>query len=444
MVAVPLAKRIINKLKWAHCGNTMFDFDLCIIGTGRVGLPLALAFIETGLQVQGVDVDEALCDKINGGEMPFHEPGFDQLLATRPLKVHASPEIAAQCASIVVTVDTPLHNHIESDLRCLERVVSNLLPHLRPGHLLCLRSTIAPRTTRLVKRWVEKGTKLKVGEDIALSFCPERIAEGKAREELKSLPQIIGAEDDLSRSRSQALFSKLTDQVMHTSYLNAELVKLFTNAERYVHFALANQFALIADTLDANVYEIQRLANHDYPRNRLAAPGLTGGTCLRKDFGMLNEWIPYPDLLLSAWKMNESIPLFLTQNLLRRTQITGKKVAILGYSFKQASDDIRDSLVSKLYRYIHREGPDEIRIADPNLSDPITDAINGELKNLSAAQAIDGADVVFVAMNHPGFEGHLKEAAHQMGDAWIVDIWNVCGTDRIYYQAKALTEPGVT
>ena len=418
----------------------MFDFDLCIIGTGRVGLPLALAFTEAGLEVHGVDVDEALCAQINAGEMPFSEPGFDQLLATRKLKAHLNSEIAARCKNIVVTVDTPLYNHIESDLSRLEAVIKDLLPHLRPGHLLSLRSTIAPRTTQLVRRWVEDGTELKVGEDIALSFCPERIAEGKAREELSSLPQIVGSEDTLSQQRSEELFSKLAPQVMHTSYLNAELVKLFTNAERYVHFAMANQFALIADTLDANVYEIQRLANHDYPRNHLASPGLTGGTCLRKDFGMLNEWIPYPDLLLSAWKMNESIPLFLTQHLLRRTSIKGKKVAILGYSFKKSSDDIRDSLVPKLYRYVHREGPLEIRISDPNLSDPIDDPTNGQVKNLPLSEALSEAEIVFVAMNHDEFEDALKACMKEMPETWIVDIWNVGGTDRIYYQAAALSQ----
>ena len=101
----------------------MFDFDLCIIGTGRVGLPLALAFMEAGLQVHGVDVDEKLCANINAGQMPFNEAGFDQLLATRRLKAHLTPDIAAQCSNIVVTVDTPLYNHIESDLSRLEEVV---------------------------------------------------------------------------------------------------------------------------------------------------------------------------------------------------------------------------------------------------------------------------------------------------------------------------------
>ena len=105
---------------------------------------------------------------------------------------------------------------------------------------------------------------------------------------------------------------------MVTDYVSAELVKLFNNIARYVHFAVANQFALVADTFGANIYEIRRLANHEYPRSHIAMPGLTAGTCLRKDFGMINEWSPYPDMLLAAWKMNEFIPAFLVQHLGKR------------------------------------------------------------------------------------------------------------------------------
>ncbi len=421
----------------------MFDFDVCIIGTGRVGLPLGLAFINAGLTTIGCDINPDLRNQINQGTMPFREPGFDAIIETRKFQVSENIEMAARAKHIIITVGTPLHEHIESDLRQLQRVLEELTPVLRPGHFLGLRSTVAPRTTTFVKRFIEKNSTLRVGTDIGLVFCPERIAEGCAFEELKSLPQIIGCEDDLSKETSKQLFQAISPEVLHTSFLNAELVKLFTNAERYVHFALANQFALVADTLDGNIYEIQALANYEYPRNQLASPGLTAGACLRKDFGMINEWNPYPDILLSAWKMNESIPLFLVEHLRRRTSLVDQQVAILGYSFKQDSDDIRDSLVPKLYRYLQRECPHSIKVSDHNLSSAIEDPVNGTLTNFAWEAATEQADVVFVATNHKGYADVLQKLGSTRPDCWIVDIWNVGGTNQIFYQASTLAALGV-
>ena len=299
----------------------MFDYDVCIIGTGRVGLPLGLSFMESGLAAVGVDLDARLRDAVNTGKMPFHEPGYDALVGSRRFVVHGTPEVVARSRAVVVTVGTPLYNHIETDLSQIQRVLAGIAPHLREGQLLCLRSTVAPGTTAFARRFIERHVSLKVGEGLLLAFAPERIAEGKAYEELRTLPLIVGAEDPASAEAATALFSRLAPEVMATDYVSAELVKLFNNIARYVHFALANQFALVADTFGANMYEIRRLANHQYERSHIASPGFTAGTCLRKDFGMINEWSPYPDMLLSAWKMNEYIPAFLVQHLLKRTDL---------------------------------------------------------------------------------------------------------------------------
>lgn len=334
-----------------------FQYEVCVVGTGRVGLPLALSLLEVGVHVVGLDVDARLRETVNAGRMPFHEPGYDALVASRRFVVHDDPSIVSRARTLVITVGTPLHNHIETDLRQIQRVLEGVAPFLRSGHLICLRSTVAPGTTAFVQRWLSRHTKLEVGRDLGLAFCPERIAEGKAYEELRTLPQIVGAQDADSLAAASALFGRLAPEIMPTDFVSAELVKLFNNISRYVHFALANQFALIADEQGANIHEIRRMANHRYPRNGIAAPGLTAGTCLRKDFGMINEWSPYPDLLLSAWKMNEYIPAFLVQHLRQRTPLHDKRVALLGYSFKADTDDVRDSLAPKLYRYVDRETP---------------------------------------------------------------------------------------
>lgn len=422
----------------------VFEHDVCVIGTGRVGLPLALSFIEAGQSVVGVDLDPRLREAVNTGRMPFHEPGYEALIARRALVVHPGPEVVARSRQIVITVGTPLHTHIETDLSQVRRVLEGLAPHLRPGQLVCLRSTVAPGTTAYCKRWIERHTALRVGPDFQLAFCPERIAEGKAYEELRTLPQIIGTEDSHSREAATALFSHLAPEIMPTDFVSAELVKLFNNIARYVHFAVANQFALVADTFGANIYEIRRLANHEYPRSNIASPGFTAGTCLRKDFGMLNEWSPYPDMLLSAWKMNEYIPSFLVKHLGQRTPLHERVVAVLGYTFKKDTDDTRDSLAPKLVRYIERELPADIRVSDHHLGDPIADAGNGTLKNWPVDEALTGVDCVFVATNHTGYRAALRRLAERAPAAWVADIWNVGGADQVFYQAGALLDGAPT
>lgn len=415
----------------------MFAHDVCILGTGRVGLPLALSLIEVGLSVVGVDLDPALRETVNGGRMPFHEPGYDELVAQRTLVVHGSPEIVSHCRAVIITVGTPLHTHIETDLRQIQSVLEGIAPHLRAGQLVCLRSTVAPGTTRFVGRFLERITGFKLGESLFLAFCPERIAEGKAKEELRTLPQIIGAEDEASTVAASTLFAALAPEILNTDWVSAELVKLFNNIARYVHFALANQFALVADTFGANIYEIRQMANHQYPRSNIAAPGFTAGTCLRKDFGMINEWSPYPDMLLSAWKMNEYIPAFLVQHLMRRTQLHDRVVAVLGYTFKKDTDDIRDSLAPKLCRYIERELPTVIRISDHHLGAVFYDE-KVRIENWGTEAALEGAEIVFVATNHTGYTEALRALATGNPDAWVADIWNVGGANKVFYQAGEL------
>jgi UDP-N-acetyl-D-mannosaminuronic acid dehydrogenase len=167
-------------------------------------------------------------------------------------------------------------------------------------------------------------------------------------------------------------------------------------------------------------------------------PGLTAGTCLRKDFGMINEWTPYPDMLLSAWKMNEYIPCFLVDHLLKRTQIHDRRVVLLGYSFKADTDDIRDSLAPKLHRYIHRQLPLEVRVSDDHLPNPIPDPANGAVRNWPIDEALAGAECVFVATNHSSYGEALRQLARRHPEAWVADIWNCGGIDQIFYQAGAL------
>jgi UDP-N-acetyl-D-mannosaminuronic acid dehydrogenase len=420
--------------------SEIFKYDVAIVGVGRVGLPLGLMLSRAGLKCFGIDRDDYLIDKVNNKEMPFLEPKFEALIQEVDFKIDKDFLRLADTEYIIITVGTPILQHIETDLSQINSVINQILGHLRRNHTIILRSTVAPKTTRFIKKYIEKNTKLCVGKDIFLSFCPERIAEGKAYEELQSLPQIIGAEDQGSFDRSAKIFSRLTNDILPANYVSAELAKLYNNISRYASFAIANQFALVADFFDQDIYKVLYLANYKYPRGKIYYPGFTAGTCLRKDFGMINETVPYTDMLLSAWKINEYMPKFLVENLLKRTEITGKTVAVLGYTFKQDADDARDSLVPKLLRYLEREVPKEIRVCDPHLRQ-----IDDHYANYSLREAIgddngkEMAEIVYISVNHSIFQQNRDLIINlALDDCYFVDLWNVLKTDKIFFQKKEI------
>jgi UDP-N-acetyl-D-mannosaminuronic acid dehydrogenase len=420
----------------------MFQYDVGVIGTGRVGLPLALSFCKKGLKVLGFEINKTVINNINNKEMPFFEPGYGELLKMVDFYATDNMERIRKVENIIITVGTPLLHNIETDLSQIKKVLNSICPFINKGHNIILRSTVAPKTTEFIKKILEKHTGLTVGKDIFLSFCPERILEGKAMEELEQLPQIIGSEDKRSFEKSNALFQHLTCDIIHTDFKTAELIKLFNNISRYVYFALANELAIIAEDYGAEVYDILEKANYKYPRAINAKPGFTAGTCLRKDFGMINENIPYSDLLLSSWKINEFMPKFLLETLKKRTTVTDKAVTILGYTFKKDSDDTRDSLVPKLCRYIEREVPIDIKIHEPFINEgQVSDPINSfTFINYNMNDALENSQILFFATNHSGFEKGLQQIVSGIKDkeAWIIDIWNIGKINKVIYQRKEL------
>jgi UDP-N-acetyl-D-mannosaminuronic acid dehydrogenase len=209
--------------------------------------------------------------------------------------------------------------------------------------------------------------------------------------------------------------------------VQAELAKIWTNILRYTEFALPNLLMMNCEQYGANVFEVIELINHDYPRGGMARPGLTAGTCLRKDFAFSEERSSAPGMLLAVSRVHETMPQFLVQGLKRRMgdSLTGCKVAVLGLTFKRDSDDLRDSLSFKLIRLLERELAHVAR-HDPHVPD--------ESEPLESALA--GADAVIVATNHSEFEGILASIPER---ALVVDPWNVTGSRQVFAYADELT-----
>src|SRR5271170_2358581 len=379
--------------------------DVAVVGLGRVGLPLALSFADRGLEVVGVDKDPARLDAVGDGRMPFEETGTQELLD----RVHGEGRLAlservadaARARQIVITLGTPSFSHIEIDMRDIRSALDDLLGVLEPGHSLILRSTIAPGTTDFVAGYLAKHRGFQIGEEVFVAHAPERIAAGRFLKEIDTLPCIIGGVGARSGDVAAELFGTFAAPIVQTTPVQAELAKIWTNILRYANFALPNLLMMDCERSEANVFEVIDLINRDYPRGGIAQPGLTAGTCLRKDFAFSEERSAAPGMLLAVSRVNESVPLFLVEGVRRRLgSLANRKVAVLGLAFKADTDDERDSLAHKLVRLLERELAD-VSVHDPHVATPTA----------SFEEALDGAEMVVLAADHSEFRDPRTLAA---------------------------------
>ncbi len=401
-------------------------YDVCVIGLGRIGLPLALSFADTGMSVLGVDNDAERIASLRERRMPFKEPGTDELIARVDLDLSNHAADAAKADAIVLTLGTPALPHVEIDMGAIRSVLDDLMPVLRRDHLLVLRSTVAPGTTEFVAGYLEKQRGFRVGEDLFVAHVPERIAADKFMEEIGTLPCIVGGMEENSAERAARLFEPLGAPIVHTTPVQAELAKIWTNILRYTTFALPNLLMMDCERYGANVFDVIELINRDYPRGGMKAPGMTAGTCLRKDFTFSEERSNAPGMLLAVSRVHETVPLFLVDGVKRRLggSLRERRVAVLGLAFKADTDDERDSLSHKLIRLLERE------LADVSVHDPIVSTLTASFED-----AVSGADVVIVATNHSAYSSSaaLRSIAELAGsDCLLVDPWNALGTAQVF------------
>jgi UDP-N-acetyl-D-mannosaminuronic acid dehydrogenase len=388
------------------------DLDLVVLGGGgHVGLPLALSFADAGARVGIYDINQQTLDRIARGEMPFLEHGAEELLgrvlASGRLELSASADMLARTEQVIVVIGTPVDEFLGPSMTIFERAVDQIAPHLRPGTLVVLRSTVYPGTTAYVeRRLAERGCSADV------AFCPERIAEGHALEELRSLPQIVGADSVAAADRAAALFAKLGPKTIPTSSKEAELAKLFTNTWRYMKFAVANQFLMIADQAGVDYTNVLRAIREDYPRARdLPGPGFAAGPCLFKDTMQLAAFTSdhFP-MGQAAMQVNEGLPAYIVSAMERRYgSLQGKTVGILGMAFKAESDDTRASLSYKLRKLLTWAGA-QVLCTDPFVEDP---------RLLPIEHVVANSDVIVLGAPHAQY----RRIA--IGGKDVVDIWGV-------------------
>jgi UDP-N-acetyl-D-mannosaminuronic acid dehydrogenase len=403
--------------------------SVAIVGTGRVGLPLALTFADRGCAVIGIDRDERIVMSVQAGQMPFDEPGtpevLDRVRAAGRLTMTQEIAEAAGADFIVLTLGTPAHTNIEIDISQIRGAIDDLMPLLREGQTVILRSTVAPGTTDWLAGYLEQRRGFVVGENFFVAHVPERIAANRFLEEIYSLPAIIGGVGQGSAAKAAELFEVFGTDIEYTSPVQAELAKIWTNIYRYAMFALPNLLMMNCEQHGANVFDVIELINRDYPRGGMAFPGFTAGTCLRKDFAFSEERSSAPGMLLAVSRVHETVPLFITEGLKRRMgSLRDRKVAVLGLSFKRDSDDVRDSLSYKLIRLLERE------LAHVSRHDPHVPAESEPLDS-----ALSGADAVVIATNHTAFENVLDQVPRT---ALVVDPWNATRAGHVFGYAEEL------
>lgn len=392
---------------------TSFDFDVVVVGGGgHVGLPLAIAFADRGLRVGIYDLNELAVKTILSGELPFMEDGatevLQRVLAAGRLEATVDPSVVSRGEHIVVVIGTPVDEHLNPDPHAVPRALAECKQHFRHGQLLVLRSTVYPGVTQRVEKLLAAE-----GIDVDVAFCPERIAEGKAMEELFSLPQIVSARTPEVLARAGALFGNLTDSIVELSPEEAELAKLFTNTWRYIKFAAANQFYVMANDQGLDFDRIRGALAHDYPRAAdMPGAGFAAGPCLFKDTMQLAAFTDNSFILgHSAMLVNEGLPLYLVSKLEAKYDLPNLRVGILGMAFKGESDDIRSSLSYKLKRILEFRSQ-QVLCTDPYVS------VDANLESLEYVLA--NSDLLIVAAPHKQYRG-LETSLP------VADVWNLLG-----------------
>lgn len=395
-------------------------------GAGHVGLPLCLVLANYDYQVYGIDINESANKLIMEGTLPFiEEEGEEHLknaLQKRRLTMTSDASKIKESDIVIIVLGTPVDENLNPRISTLTQMVNDNIHFFRKGHLVILRSTVFPGTTELIKRLIEKNAGCLVGQDMFLVYAPERVAQGRAIKELQTLPQLIGAFDDESYKLAEEFFSTfLRERCFKMAPVEAELGKLVTNMARYVEFALANEFYLIAESFGGNIHKIIDACNYNYPRLNLPVPGPNvGGPCLHKDGWFLLERFPFNEIISTAFRINEGMTMQIVSKLEQFPQI--RKATILGMTYKADSDDTRSSLSFKLKKQLERNYY-ELVLVDPHL------------ENYKDMDNIQGSDAVILMTPHKEFNDLRAILDLVANDECLyVDIWGFW--ERMKYKSR--------
>lgn len=418
---------------------TTTKYDIGIVGLGYVGLTLATVLAETGHTVIGVEKRPEIVERTNRGIPHFSETGLGDALA----RVIQSDKLVARqqfpddavCDTYIITVGTPLSSVGLVRVDMIEAATAEVAANMQDGALVVLRSTVKVGTTRHTVSPILAAS----GKRFDIAMCPERTLEGEALQELRALPQIIGADQPAVADRAAGVFRALTNSIVQVSSPEtAEIIKLVDNTFRDVQFGFANEVARLCDAFDVNAHEVIAAGKLGYPRTDVALPGLVGGPCLEKDPHILLQSARERGIdleITSAGRLvNERQPAetarFITEQIGKRGLALPLQISILGMAFKgvPATDDLRGSMSVKVLDEIKKAHPGaHIGLFDPVIAaDDLAARFPDERVFSRMGDAVSGASVVIIANNHPALGRISPRTMSEFiaPNGFIFDYWN--------------------
>ena len=383
---------------------------IVVLGTGYVGLPLAITLAKAGYKVVGVDIKKEIIKTINEGLLPTKEKDIDEIFAEEKVKRNfKASEKPCDADVFIVSVPTPLESRRKvADLSYIVSAVDSILPFLKSGNLIIIESTIPPLTCReIIKPLIETSTKLKIGEDIFLAHCPERILPGNAFYELVHNNRVIGSIDSKSAHMAKEIYSSFVKgEIDIVDDITAETVKLMENIYRDVNIALANEFSLVGETLGVDTDKAIELANK-HPRVNILSPGIgVGGHCIPKDPWFIIQADPKNAILIStARRVNDGMPEKIASKIRKALKdIKNPKIIALGMTYKPDSDDLRESPALEILRILKEDGYN-ITAYD--------NFVEGN-KYYSIKNIAKGADCIVTLVEHTKIKEELAKAEREI------------------------------
>ncbi|HBM15733.1 MAG TPA: nucleotide sugar dehydrogenase [Lentisphaeria bacterium] len=388
----------------------MNKYDICVIGgCGHVGLPLAAVFANGGKRVIINDVNENVIDLVKNCKVPFMEEGLEDLLKNtvgKTLFLSKEKKVISEAEFVIVVVGTPVDEHLNPVFSTLKKFFDEIIPFLCNGQTIILRSTLYPGLTKKLNQMLKE-----TGKEISVCFCPERILEGRSIEELHNLPQIVSGFDQNSIKKVSDMFRIVTKDIIIVEPIEAELAKLFTNTWRYIQFAAANQFYMMAEDFGADFYKIHHAMTYNYPRTKsFPKAGFAAGPCLFKDCMQLSAFTDNTFFLgHAAMLVNEGLPNFIVSCIENKTNLSEKSVGILGMAFKSESDDIRESLSYKLKKILQIKAR-QVYCSDHFVKDE---------RLIPEDELIEKSDIIIIGAPHEKYRTLNYKNKH------VVDVWNM-------------------
>lgn len=408
---------------------------LTVIGLGYIGLPTGLLFASKGVDVVGVDINSSVVEGLNNGKLHIEETGMEELLhaSLAAGKFKASLEVET-ADYYIVAVPTPYLPDNSCDLSYMKEAITKLKDVLKKGDTIIIESTIAPRTMEDIAAPMIASYGYEIGENIFLAHCPERVLPGKIIEEMVNNNRIVGGITPNCAKKAKELYLTLVEgEIFETKASTAEMSKLMENTYRDVNIALANELVKISDSLGINALDVIQLAN-EHPRVNIHFPGPgVGGHCLAVDpYFIVASDRADAKLIAISREINNSMPAFVIGKVKKiMAANNGKRITVLGLTYKGNIDDIRESPALEIYHQLKRETDFEIVAQDSHVN---LDWVEADMK-----KALIGSDLALVLTDHKEYKAlnnYITEAIVVFDTKNIVDETGI----NHYYNFNTISE----